>query len=106
MPRKRCVNVKQCRQWAVPGKSYCVVCQRTKNAYYSDPTYQANRSAVLMAAHGECQCNGCGMCHGDCQRTPTTADHIIPRSRGGTHDIGNLLAVCVQCNSSKRSGAR
>lgn len=30
-------------------------------------------------------------------------DHVIPLSRGGTHSIGNIVAACVPCNSSKRT---
>jgi 5-methylcytosine-specific restriction endonuclease McrA len=29
-------------------------------------------------------------------------DHVVPLSRGGTHGIGNLVAACKSCNSSKR----
>ena len=28
-------------------------------------------------------------------------EHIIPISRGGTHSIGNLMALCKSCNASK-----
>jgi hypothetical protein len=30
-----------------------------------------------------------------------TADHVVPMSRGGTHDITNLVACCLPCNSKK-----
>lgn len=30
-----------------------------------------------------------------------TIDHVIPLSREGSNDIGNLIAVCVSCNSEK-----
>jgi 5-methylcytosine-specific restriction endonuclease McrA len=33
-----------------------------------------------------------------------TADHVLPRSRGGTSDPENLRAACRSCNS--RRGAR
>lgn len=29
-------------------------------------------------------------------------DHVIPLSRGGRHAIGNVLPVCISCNSSKK----
>jgi 5-methylcytosine-specific restriction endonuclease McrA len=31
-----------------------------------------------------------------------TIDHVVPISRGGTHGIGNLVASCKSCNSSKK----
>lgn len=30
-----------------------------------------------------------------------TLDHVIPLKRGGTHGIGNIVAACRTCNSSK-----
>lgn len=32
-----------------------------------------------------------------------TLDHIIPLSRGGTHDIDNLVLACKSCNSRRHS---
>jgi len=32
---------------------------------------------------------------------PVTQDHIIPLTRGGTHDIGNINPACGPCNSQK-----
>lgn len=29
------------------------------------------------------------------------ADHVIPLSRGGTHDLDNLVPACAKCNFSK-----
>lgn len=31
-----------------------------------------------------------------------TLDHVIPISKGGRHGIGNLVACCKSCNSSKK----
>ena len=28
-------------------------------------------------------------------------DHVTPRSKGGSNDIGNLVAACWSCNSQK-----
>jgi len=37
-----------------------------------------------------------------CSKTENqTLDHIIPISRGGTHSVGNLQTLCLQCNLSK-----
>ena len=35
---------------------------------------------------------------------PLAVDHILPRSRGGSHDAENLCAACYRCNEHK--GAR
>jgi 5-methylcytosine-specific restriction protein A len=40
----------------------------------------------------------CRICH----RNPSTdADHVVPRSRGGTDDLTNLQGTCHGCHSSK-----
>jgi hypothetical protein len=36
-----------------------------------------------------------------CDATPTTVDHVMPLSRGGTNFEGNLVPCCKACNSSK-----
>ena len=49
---------------------------------------------ILKAANGECQmCMGTGI--------KLTKYHIIPLSKGGTYDRGNLQTLCQPCNSSK-----
>ena len=55
---------------------------------------QGRAAAVKVAkaqAQGTCQI---------CGRTNTTlqADHIVPVSRGGTNNAGNLRMVCVPCH--------
>lgn len=30
-----------------------------------------------------------------------TIDHIVPKSKGGTNDIGNLQPMCHTCNAKK-----
>jgi 5-methylcytosine-specific restriction endonuclease McrA len=32
-----------------------------------------------------------------------TKDHVIPRSKGGVGNIGNLVAACNKCNMSRSS---
>jgi 5-methylcytosine-specific restriction endonuclease McrA len=46
----------------------------------------------------ECQCY---LCKVPLTVETMTVDHIVPRSRGGTHDLGNLAPACVICNVSK-----
>jgi len=36
-----------------------------------------------------------------CGEDATQVDHVIPRSRGGGHELENLLACCAKCNSLK-----
>ncbi|WP_281689046.1 HNH endonuclease [Pseudonocardia thermophila] len=36
-----------------------------------------------------------------CSRRADTIDHVIPRSRGGTHTWENCVAACRACNSRK-----
>lgn len=48
---------------------------------------------ILAAAAGRC-----AYC---ARERPLTMDHIIPLCRGGTHDVGNIAAVCLPCNASK-----
>jgi 5-methylcytosine-specific restriction endonuclease McrA len=38
-----------------------------------------------------------------CGDTATQVDHVIPRAKGGTHDMENLLACCAKCNALKGS---
>lgn len=30
-----------------------------------------------------------------------TIDHVIPRSLGGTRELGNIVVACVSCNQAK-----
>ena len=52
-----------------------------------------SRRAVFARDDDECQyCGG----HAD------SIDHVIPRSRGGSHSWENLVAACKPCNLAKR----
>lgn len=42
----------------------------------------------------DCKCHYCG-------GHATTVDHVIPRSKGGTNALSNLVAACHWCNSAK-----
>lgn len=41
------------------------------------------------------KCLACG------EIKPLTVDHIVPISKGGTNDIGNIQPLCMECNQRK-----
>lgn len=53
------------------------------------------RRRVIERDHSQCQ--SCGATEN------LTLDHIIPQSKGGTHDEANLRVLCRSCNSSKNN---
>lgn len=61
--------------------------------------YRANRARVLAE---ERVCWICG--RPGAPDDPLTADHVIPRSLGGSHDRSNLRAGHRSCNSSRKAG--
>ena len=65
---------------------------------YSDPLYRKNRAIVLKVSGYVC--TYCG------SPNANTADHIVPIAKGGTHDLSNLVACCLSCNSTKQDRTR
>jgi 5-methylcytosine-specific restriction protein A len=65
--------------------------------------YTWQQLSALVVAHYK-QCMSCG--DTGTLGNPLTADHIIPKSRGGTDDWANLTCLCRECNSRKGSQAR
>lgn len=65
--------------------------------HYVKVPYQArislNRRAVF--ARDDHRCQYCGA-------SAENIDHVIPKSRGGTHSWENVVASCRPCNSRKR----
>ena len=58
----------------------------------------ATRTAVMLRDTFSCQY--CGVAPG---RSQLTVDHVVPRSRGGSHDWQNLVTACKRCNQKKGS---
>lgn len=51
------------------------------------------RAAVLARDKGRCHyCGGLGA---------DSADHVMPRARGGLDEMGNLVAAHLRCNKAK-----
>jgi 5-methylcytosine-specific restriction endonuclease McrA len=51
-----------------------------------------SRRAVLFRDGKRCQY---------CGRDADSIDHVVPRSRGGTHEWDNVVAACRRCNLAK-----
>ena len=61
-----------------------------------DPVSDNLRFQVLKAAGGRC-----ALCGATTKELPLDIDHIVPRSRGGKNELGNLQALCSKCNRTK-----
>jgi 5-methylcytosine-specific restriction endonuclease McrA len=53
-----------------------------------------SRRAVMVRDSFECQY---------CGRPADNVDHVVPRSRGGSHTWENVVAACRPCNSRKEN---
>ncbi len=43
----------------------------------------------------------CFYCATTMTHATATKDHIVPKSKGGSHDQSNLVAACLPCNAAK-----
>lgn len=57
--------------------------------------YAQRITALVLAVKGT-DCHLCGAAGG-----ATTADHVLPRSRGGDDSLANLEPACQPCNSAR-----
>lgn len=81
-------------------RTRCPTCQRQHDRTRRPPSqargydqqYRTNR-AIILANNPRC-----AICH---TAPATTADHIIPTSRGGTAELTNLRPACQRCNSAR-----
>lgn len=48
-------------------------------------------------------CMACGQDLKDAEPQHLTLDHLIPRSKGGTHDPRNIILVCWTCNVRRQA---
>ena len=62
-------------------------------AYQQGPLYQNQLRSVIFSRSGS-QCVYCGA-------QAEEIDHVIPRAKGGTNSVYNLVASCRACNEKK-----
>ncbi len=48
-------------------------------------------------------CKNCGIKGGPYGNAELHAHHVVPKSRGGTHDVSNLISLCNQCHKTVHS---
>jgi 5-methylcytosine-specific restriction endonuclease McrA len=108
-PPRRCIG-EGCLRDALPGKSRCrehmgatgwrryMRDHPGRSATYRTSTYQQNRK-LAIAREPTCHWRLPG-----CTGKSTTADHVVPVSRGGTSEPSNLIGACRHCNEL-RGGA-
>ncbi len=73
-------------------------CRRARLAGSNSPGVSPFMWEQIVKAFGG-KCFYCG-----CSDHPLTRDHVVPISRGGLDDFGNVVPACGRCNASK--GAR
>ena len=61
-----------------------------------DPLPDDLRYQALKASGGRCAL--CGIAKDE---RPLDVDHIVPRSRGGKHELANLQVLCAKCHRTK-----
>jgi 5-methylcytosine-specific restriction endonuclease McrA len=74
-----------------------------KNAYHKRKARLTGNGATLTRSQWKSIidwfANLCAYCGIECERL--TQDHVIPISRGGTHDAQNVVPACRHCNARK-----
>lgn len=76
---------------------------------WASSALQARRRRQVIARDG-LNCHWCGIVctdeKGSPRQSPTkaTLDHVTPRSKGGTHEVGNLVIACATCNVERSKG--
>ena len=55
---------------------------------------QEVRSYVMMRDHYQCV-------YCDVKHVPFNLDHVVPRSKGGSNRVSNLVTACIPCNKKK-----
>jgi 5-methylcytosine-specific restriction endonuclease McrA len=70
--------------------------RRARKAAASGSGITAKQERQLKEEYSH-RCAYCG------KQKPLALDHVVPLSRGGAHDISNVVPACKSCNSSKHN---
>ena len=63
--------------------------------YQRGELYRLHKKEYLLDKHDH-KCVYCGA-----TGTPLEVDHVVPRSKGGSDRVSNLVVACVECNRKK-----
>lgn len=77
---------------AIPAGSYCPRCTPTTSERGLGATHARHARACIAR---QPWCTYCG------STDDLTADHVTPRSLGGTAQSANLVTACRRCNSER-----
>lgn len=62
------------------------------------------KKAVLrwyQLGHRRCKYCHCQLVYNEGQPNTATAEHLVPKSQGGTEIFENLIVVCYRCNTAR-----
>lgn len=90
--------------WKQANRASCTDRQNKRNAMlYAAFVEDVSLAEIFARDRGRCKICGCELSM-DTKwphpRTPTR-DHVVPLSKGGTHERGNLQLACAECNIRK-----
>jgi 5-methylcytosine-specific restriction enzyme A len=64
--------------------------------------FPTSTRALILQRDPVCRCDGdCGRHQGRCTARSTIADHIVPKSAGGTDHPANGQGLCGDCHGPK-----
>lgn len=92
------------REWKKANRASCTDRQNKRNAMlYANFIEDVSLEFLFERDEGRCQLCGYELSMATKwpnPRTPTR-DHVVPLSKGGTHERGNLQLACAECNVRK-----
>ncbi|WP_219420095.1 HNH endonuclease [Pseudonocardia nigra] len=107
------VTAKRAIVLMLTGKAECVEAALSGAAFHSEnltvpaPSVMRLSRYVRVPYRGAVPMTRAGVLRRDgrrcayCRKRADTIDHVVPRSRGGTHTWDNCVAACRACNSRK-----